>query len=392
MARLGSLKAHIGAEWASATTHCVVQNSTLYVMSSPFPFQGPLEPGDLKGRDDLVTELVKKLTARRVTALLGPRRYGKTSVLRRVGAELSEMGTVWVDLYEASSMADIAARFDRGLADVADDLFARAARRVAATLSLNLGVLRVDLRGPARDRPDPEIAFSALLEVFVKAALRRPTLLVVDEFSFISRVPAAAGALRTALQHHYREIGIVFAGSQPSMMRTLFTSRSEPFYGQAELVDIGPLDLAAWEAIVSDGFAGTGRGAGPLAGLIHHFTDGHPMRSMQAADASWDLTRPRKTATAETWVDALEALRRREDEPLERIFSRFGDSEKAVLRAVAISGSVYGVEAGLLGVAGGTAANARQRLIDSGDLVKTEAGVKVTDPMMADWLRRRFPI
>lgn len=359
---------------------------------SPFPFQGPLEPGDLQGRDELVSELLQRITARNVTALLGPRRYGKTSVLRRVAAELAEMGVVWVDLYEVSSMADIAARFDQGLAYVRDHLLSRATRKIAATLSLNLGVLRVDLRGPARDRPDPEIAFAALLEVLVKAALSRPTLLVIDEFSYISRFPAAAGALRTALQHHYRQMGIVFAGSQPSMMRALFTSRSEPFYGQAELVDIGPLDLAAWEGIVTDGFMATGRQAGPLAGLIYKFTGGHPMRSMQAANACWQLVDPGKTASSDIWADALEELRRSEDEPLERIFSGFSDSEKAVLRAVAISGSVYGAEARLLGVAGGAAANARQRLIDSGDLVKVKTTVKVTDPMMADWLRRRFPI
>ena len=360
---------------------------------SPFPFQGPLEPADVTGRDDLVAELVAQITGRRVTALLGPRRYGKTSVLRRVAADLTEMSVVWVDLYEVASMADVAARFDQGLSQVSDDLFARAARRVAVGLSLNLGVLRVDLRGPARDRPDPDLAFGALLEVLVGASDRRPTLLVIDEFSFIAKVPAAAGALRTALQHHYRDLGIVFAGSQPSMMRTLFTDRSEPFYGQADLVDIRPLDLATLHHIVEERFARSGRSAGPVAGLIHRFTGGHPMRSMQLADACWGLTAPGRGATAGTWADALTVVRRREGEPLERIFSGLGDSDKSVLRAVAVSGRVYGTEAGLLGVAGGTAAAARRRLLDTGDLVKADGGrLAVTDPMMADWLRARFPL
>jgi hypothetical protein len=359
---------------------------------SPFPFQGPLEPTDVTGRDELVADLVRRITSRRVTALLGPRRYGKTSVLRKVATELDEMSVVWVDLYEVSSMADVAARFDRALSEVSDDRFARAARRVAGSLSLNLGVLRVELRGPAKERPDPEIAFAALLEVLVKAAERHATLLIIDEFSFIAKVPAAAGALRTALQHRYRDVGIVFAGSQPSMMRSLFTKRSEPFYGQAELVDIAPLDLATVEAIVAAGFATTDRSSGPVGGLTYRFAHGHPMRTMQLADACWTLTEPRSVATPEIWADAVEALRRSENEPAERIFSGFADGEKAVLRSVAISGSVYGTEAALLGVAGGAAANARQRLLDSGDLIRAGKGVAVTDPIMADWLRRRFPL
>src|SRR3954466_3278493 len=87
-----------------------------------------------------------------------------------------------------------------------------APRSLAAGVSLNLGVVKVDLTGPARNRPDPALTFRALLDVLVDAAAREPTLLVVDEFSSISRVAGAAGALRTALQHHYRDLGIVFAG------------------------------------------------------------------------------------------------------------------------------------------------------------------------------------
>ena len=48
---------------------------------------------------------------------------------------------------------------------------------------------------------------------------------------------AAAGLLRTKLQHHYQEIGLVFAGSQLSLMRAMFTDVARPFYGQAELVE-----------------------------------------------------------------------------------------------------------------------------------------------------------
>ena len=82
---------------------------------SPFPYQGPLAPHQVAGRDELIDDLVRRITARRVTALLGPRRYGKTSLLLRVSAELQEVSTVWVDLYEVTSMADVAVRFDNAL-------------------------------------------------------------------------------------------------------------------------------------------------------------------------------------------------------------------------------------------------------------------------------------
>jgi uncharacterized protein len=359
---------------------------------SPFPYQGPLAPHQVRGRDDLVADLVRRVTDRRVTALLGPRRYGKTSVLGRVAAELTEVSAVWVDLYEVTSTADVVARFDDALAG-ATGPFQASARDLAATLSLNLGVIKVALSGPARSRPDPELALRSLLQVLVDAARQSPTLLVVDEFSSISRVAGAAGALRTALQHHYRDLGIVFAGSQPSMMRTLFTDRPEPFYGQADLLEIGPLDAAATQMIVRDGFADTGRDAGDLPGVILAFTGGHPQRTMQLADACWQRTAPGAAAGARVWATALDLVRAGSVDGMERVYSGFQGGERAVLRAVAVSGSVYGAQADLLDLSNGTATHARQTLLDSGDLVHGEAGgLRLVDPLLADWVRRRFPI
>lgn len=358
---------------------------------SPFPYQGPLEPAEVQGRDGLIGDLIERITSRRVTALLGPRRYGKTSVLRRVAADLSEVTTVWVDLYEVTSMADVAVRFDDALGSTTGR-FAAVARGLAAGVAINLGVVKIDLTGPARNRPDPALTFHGLLDVLVTAAEREPTLLVVDEFSSIGRVDGAAGALRTAIQHHFRDLGIVFAGSHPSMMRTLFTARPEPFYGQADLVEIGPLDAAAVEVIVGSGFASTGRDAGPVAGLIIGYAAGHPQRTMQLADACWRHTPPGGAADGGTWATALDDVRRATGEGMERLYSGFQRGERSVLRAVARSGSIYGAEADLLELSNGTATHARRALLDGGDLVETATGLTVVDPLLADWLRRRFPI
>ena len=338
-----------------------------------------------------MTDLVERVTARRVTAVLGPRRYGKTSLLRRVAAELTEVTTVWVDLYEVTSTADVAVRFDDALA-ATSGRFVSSARSLAATLSLNLGVVKVELAGPARNRPDAPLTLKALLDVLVGAAARTATLLVVDEFSSIGRLRGAAGALRTALQHHYSDLGIVFAGSHPSMMRTLFTGRAEPFYGQADLVEVGPLDAGAVVEIIEAGFAGTGRHPGHLAGLISAFVGGHPQRAMQLADACWRHTTRGGTADAGTWSDALDEVRRATAEPLERIYSGFEAGERALLRAVARSGSAFGAEAELLDLSRGGAEHARRTLLDSGELAATGNGLIVVDPLLADWLRRRFPI
>lgn len=360
---------------------------------SPFPYFGPLEPEQVRGRDDMVADLVERVTEHRVTALLGPRRYGKTSLLRRVARDVIDGGAAvcWVDLYEVASMADVAVRFDAALARIPGAMGERAAR-VAASVAINLGMVSVDLRAPERDRPDPTLMLHSLLDVLVRAAEGAPTVVVMDEFAGIARVPGGAGALRTGLQHHYQDLGLVFAGSEPSMMRMLFTDHAEPFYAQADLVEVPPLRAEEVVATVVDGFAATDRRAGPLPGPLAAFTGGHPQRTMQLADAAWRLVPAGETATGETWGAALDLVRRATAAGNERLYSGFHDGEKLVLRVLASGGSVFGSAGQLLGLATGTAQHARQALVDKGQLAVVDERHTVVDPVFADWVRNRFPL
>lgn len=357
---------------------------------SPFRYQGPLAPGQVRGRDDLLTDLAERVTARRVTALVGPRRYGKTSVLRRLAADLGELATVWVDLYEVTSMADLVFRIDAALA-AADAPFATGAQSLAASLRVTLGIARVEFSRPAKDRPDPVARLGVLLDVLVTTATRVPTLLVLDEFSSIATVKGAAGALRTALQHHYTDLGLVFAGSMPSVMRQLFTKRVEPFYAQADLVTIAPLSQVCVTRLAVEGFAATGRDAGLLPGRLVEFAGGHPQRTMQLADAAWRHTPPGGVVDAGVWADAVDEVRSVSADPMERLFSHFERGERDVLRVVASGGAIFGNAAALLELSRGAAQHARDRLVADGDLIRGPAGLAVTDPLLADWIRGTLP-
>lgn len=360
---------------------------------SPFPYQGPLEPDQVRGRDELIADLTERLTERRVTALLGPRRYGKTSVLRKITADLTHAGTLvlWIDFYEVASMADVAARIDDGLSRITGTVGQQLAR-VAAAMSINLGVVSFELRAPKRDRPDPALTAQALMTVLTRHAVNHPTIVVFDEFSSIARVDGAAGLLRTQLQHHYQQLGLMFAGSEPSMMRLLFTDQAQPFYAQADLLEIGPLSVAEVIDTVVDGFEHTGRHAGPLPSHIASFAAGHPQRTMQLADTAWRRVEAGGTATDDTWVDALDALRSATADGNERLYSSLQEKEKAVLRILAAGASVFGTAADVLDVSTGAAQHARRRLVERGHLTEHDGAYTLVDPVLADWIRHRFPL
>lgn len=359
---------------------------------SPFQYQGPLAPDDVRGRDDLVGDLVERVTSRRVTALLGPRRFGKTSVLGKVESVIAGAGgsVVHVDFYEVSSMADVVVRLDEAMKQATG----RAGKRLDLVVAgeLTLGFAKLMFTRRPSEQPDPVALAHVLLDALVATAADEPTLVVFDEFAGIDRVDGAAGLLRTKLQAHVRSIGLLFAGSHTSLMRAMFTDVARPFYGQADLVEIGPLTAAALREIVDDGFARTGRDAGDLAGHVHEFTAGHPQRSMQLADAAWMRAEPGAAASNDLWGTALADVRRQTDTANESLFARSSASDQKVLRLVAGGRPLFGGAGAVLDLSPSAAQAGRDRLVDLGEIVRHGSTWSVVDPIYGDWIRRRFPL
>lgn len=363
------------------------------VQPSPFPFQGPLHPGSFTGRAELRRDLARRITDRRVTALLGPRRYGKTSLLRQVAADLHEVGpeTVWVDLYEMGSMADVVAAFDAGMSATRGPL-REALDRIAVSFSLRLGVIGFELSKGPKERPDPVLVLRSLVRMLVELAQKREIVLVMDEFSGIDGIGNAAGVLRTELQHHYQDLGIVFAGSQPSTMHMMFADQAQPFFAQADLVEIGPLEPGEVVEAVQRGFEETGRLAGGVGGRIARLAAGHPQRTMQLADAAWRQVEEGGEFVDGAWPAVVEDVRAAVDGGSERLFELLPPGHQKVLRVVAGGGSVYGTAGGSLSLSPGTGQAAVRALLGSGYLVRRDDRLTVVDPLFADWIARRFAL
>ena len=357
---------------------------------SPFPHHGPLEPGQLPAHGQLVDDLIARVTERRVTALLGPRRFGKTTALRAVADQLADTSVpIWLDLYALTSWADLAIRLDRAIAAVGS-VGSPSLNELAASVQLQLGVIGVEFRKPAAQRPDAMATVHAQFDLLSRAAARQPIVLIIDEFSGIVGVDGAAALMRTALQHHFQSMGLLFAGSEPSTMRMLFTERSEPFYAQADLVDAPALSFELVERIVREGFTDTGRSAGDIAAPIWSFTSGHPHRVMELADGVWRRVERGRAATVDDVGVAVGGVLAAASAGLERLFASLPTGEQLVLRLAAHGDSVFGSLAESLGLSNGGAQHARAALVDRGHLRRSDDGLVIIDPVLGEWVRRTF--
>src|SRR3954471_22118314 len=208
--------------------------------TNPFVYSHPVAPNELIDRDDETRRLLTAAVGGHFVRLYAPRKYGKTSLLRRVlrDAEQQEgMVPILVDLYGVLSIADVTVRVERSYArQLKGKLRSRIEEFLQSTgLGLSLGALGISARLQLDPRSDPLPALHALLDLPFRleegGGFR--ALIVLDEFQDITKVKEMDALLRSHIQFPGGGGLFVFAGSEPALMRELFEQKERPLYGQA---------------------------------------------------------------------------------------------------------------------------------------------------------------
>lgn len=329
--------------------------------------------------------------------LEAPRRYGKTTLLGKLGLEAEGQGvaTAYVDLSSVYSIADASARIAaayRGLQGPAR----RVAGEVLRALRIGLSAGPVSASaGAGASHLSAERDLIELLDlptrIFARTGSR--TVVVFDEFQdLLSLREGLDGLVRSRIQHHGDAASYVFAGSQSSLLRELFADRERPLYGQAQPIELKPLPQASLAAYVSERFERAGADVEPVLDSYLDLVAGHPQRAMLVAHHLWRaFAQVNEPLTA---LDrAVEETFAELEEPFEAALQALRPAERAVL--VSLAGdrpSVYARETlERLGLDKSQARRAILALEQRGHLRPSARGRwNFVDPLLAEWLRSVF--
>lgn len=370
-------------------------------MPSPFVFQQPLAPEQVRGRDAEIAQLIETTTGGNALTVAGPRRYGKTSVLLAAARRLSEDGhpVAIVDLYATASIADLVVRIERGWAAARTRWRDRAERWLdAAGLGLSLKGAGIGVTFQRQPRTDPYPALHRLLDLPSHLGTPdRRAVVIFDEFQSLATVTGAEGVLRGHVQHQRDVAGYVFAGSEPHLLEQMFGQPDRPFFGQALRLRLGRLSRTTLEAVVLDGFERSERHPGPALGPLLDLVDGHPQRAMLLAHFLWSATPAGQVADLGTWGAALATAREQVRGEVLATFDRLTANQKRALRAIAHQQSPFTTATVQgLGLPGGSVQKTVDQCVRAGLIevrpVGGADGFALIDPLLADWIRYRFPL
>jgi hypothetical protein len=366
---------------------------------NPFDYQRPVDPSVLINRRDELDALQRAAADAVAIRLAAPRRYGKTSLLAAHIAAMRAVGhrAVLVDLSQVATTGDVAARTARAFAELPGDP-RRSFDRLLSRLGLSLGVagLTFSVSGRPATR-EPERAREILLELLDLPRVLHETgdgltVVCLDEFQdLVSADATLDGLVRSVIQHHGRAAAYVFAGSAPSLMRTLFADRERPLFGQARPLELPPLPAAETTEDLLRIAAANELALDPDD--VRRVVDlgaGHPQRTMLMAHHLFELTGSGNRSADMAGI-ALERALAETADVHRTVWDSLTRADRAVLSALADGLAPTGSRAASLhAIARGTLQTALERLVSAEQHVALGNGRPVlVDPLFGIWLARR---
>ena len=170
-------------------------------------------------------------------ALMSPRRYGKTDLIRHCFAqkEISERySTFIIDIYSTKSLAEMTERMGKSILDTLKPKGTQAWSKFVNALSSLKGGISYDAAGVPSwtlqigDLGNPKTTLDEIFAYLSNA--EKPCLVAIDEFQQITNYADknVEATLRTYIQY-CPNAKFVFSGSHREMMGSMFTSSARPF-------------------------------------------------------------------------------------------------------------------------------------------------------------------
>jgi uncharacterized protein len=379
-------------------------------MQNPFVYGEVVPDEAFVDREVELDRLVTDLGTSQKVFLISPRRYGKSSLIRQALGALSRRGALTVDVTVSaySSYLAFLEGYARALA-VVETRWDRARQWLVEVITSTRPEIRYEPGETGAGQLS--VAFPAVtttrdvnrlaVEVFamperLAAERSRSVVVALDEFQAVAEFNGGSveHTLRAAAQQQ-RQVGYVFAGSEPSLMERMIGPR-RPFYKAGPVMRLEKIPPDVFAASIEQRFTKTG--LRPEAGLgtaIVDLSGNLPYDVQRLAHETWDDVKASgtKRATLESLHATLARLLAEQDTMFEAVWQRLTLAQRAALRAVVLQEGRELLSAdtrtrhrlgGASSVQASVAALVKQDL-----LLKEDQRYVVVDSLLREWVARK---
>ena len=379
-------------------------------MDNPFVY-GEVVPGEaFVDREDELDRLVADLGGGQKVFLISPRRYGKSSLIRQTLDSLRRRGALAVELTVSSyssylaflegyarTVASVESKWERARTWLTDAIASTRPEVRYEPKDTGLGRLSVAFPQVTTARDINRLANEIFaLPGRLAADRKRVVVIALDEFQAIDSFDGGTveHALRAAAQHQ-RQVGYVFAGSEPSLMEKMIGPR-RPFYKAGPVMRLNKISPTLFSDFIDRRFTKTGIKPEPgVADAVIDLAGNLPYDVQRLAHETWDDVRARggRKVTLEDLHATLARLLSEQETIFEALWQRMTLHQRATLRAVVLQGGreIHSADARARHRLGGASSIQKSlaALAAQDVLMKEGARYLVVDSLLREWVARR---
>ena len=349
--------------------------------------------------------LRKQVVNGRNTAIIAPRRLGKTGLIRHFFAQpdvQKQFHTFFIDIYATNTLSDFVSLFGKEIFDKLKPLHEKRMERFFGILkSLRPGFKLDTVTGdPVFDIGLGQIEQprTTLDEIFTYLeSADKPCVVCIDEFQQIMDYEEknVEALLRTKVQECKKTL-FVFSGSRRHLMSQIFNSSSKPFYQSVISTDLKPLDRSVYIDFAMKMFRDYDKQIHPdLVGKVYDQYEGVTWYMQMILNELFAITKEGETCVSELFDIALRNVIQIQESSYQDTIAQLPVRQKPVFIAIAKEKVAMNVtSAGFvkrysLGAPSSVQA-AVKGLLEKDLITRTEKGYRVYDYFLAEWLRWNF--
>ena len=354
-------------------------------MENPFKFGSLVDAPYFTDRVKELEYIVQFLKSENHLILISPRRFGKSSLVKKAVKETMRP-YLWLNMQSVLSREDFAAKLLKAvLREYKFEKIKYYLRNFRVIPSVNMNPMTDEFSVSFQPSADNGItALEDVMAMLQKVSSEDKKLIVVfDEFQSILEIDKDMDKQLRAIMQEQTGINYIFLGSQESMMTDIFERVKSPFYHFGMLMRLSKIPYEDFKKYISDRLSPLSECPENLADEILAFTGCHPYYTQELAFAVWNnLAIGKKENVIPLAVEDIIATH---DLDYERLWLNFNKTDKYVM--VTICEGNNPVQDRNLPTS--TLTSAVMRLAKKGYIIRSEQ-YELEDPFFKKWIQKNI--
>jgi AAA+ ATPase superfamily predicted ATPase len=310
---------------------------------NPFYFGNEVYNEDFCNRKEELKELQNDINNGINVLLYAPRRFGKTSLLKKLQNNLKHNKKylfIYFDFFSVSSIDEFIQKYFDTIIKSIETTPQKIAKLFKTTLnfrpivsmslnsigdvSYNLSIIKKEQNNTLEDVLNLPFDYAK--------KLKKKVIVVFDEFQEIEQF-SIEKKIRSIIQTHSRNVSYLFSGSKKTILTQMFNDDQRAFYKSVKHLHIEQIILDDWIEFIQNKFKITNKNIDTkYIKSAFEITNGFPYYMQQLMYVVWENTT--KNVNEKIITDSLKTMLQRESNLYELIWTNLTPNQKKTLKYI----------------------------------------------------------